>query len=85
MIESLPRGPHFADTPKGAQASGDIYNLLESATANELDPWRYLEAIFEKFPAAANEQDFEVLLPWRIDIWDIGAMRHASRLRNPRQ
>lgn len=61
----------FADTPKGAQASANLYSLVETAKANDLDPWRYLGAIFEKLPAAVSKEDFDALLPWRINLRDI--------------
>ena len=32
----------FANTPRGAQGSAIIYNLVESAKENRLDPFKYL-------------------------------------------
>jgi transposase len=58
----------FADTPKGAKASANLYSLVETAKANGLDPWRYLEAVFEKLPATKSEEDIDALLPWRIEL-----------------
>jgi len=60
----------FADTPKGAKASANLYSLVETAKANGLEPWRYLDAVFEKLPAAQSEDDIEALLPWRIELGD---------------
>ncbi len=60
----------FADTPKGAKASANLYSLVETAKANGLEPWRYLDAVFEKLPAAKSEDDIDVLLPWRIEMGD---------------
>ena len=61
----------FADTPKGAVASARLYGLVETAKANGLEPWAYLEKIFEALPAATTAEDIEALLPWRIDLPDI--------------
>jgi transposase len=58
----------FADTPKGAMASANLYSLVESAKANGIEPWRYLEAVFEQLPAAKSEADLDALLPWRIAL-----------------
>jgi transposase len=58
----------FADTPKGATASANLYSLVETAKANGHDPWLYLEAIFEKLPAATSDDDIDALLPWRIEL-----------------
>ncbi len=58
----------FADTPKGARASANLYSLVETAKANGLEPWRYLEAVFEKLPTAKSQDDIDALLPWRIEL-----------------
>lgn len=61
----------FADTPKGAKASANLYSLVESAKANGIEPWRYLEAVFERLPRAKSEADLDALLPWRIELTDL--------------
>ena len=48
----FPGPTRLADTPKGAKASANLYSLVESAKANGIEPWRYLEAVFERLPAA---------------------------------
>ncbi len=58
----------FADTPKGAKASANLYSLVESAKANGVDPWRYLEAVFERLPGAQDGAAIDALLPWRIEL-----------------
>ena len=70
----------FADTPKGAKASANLYSLVETAKANGLEPWRYLETVFERLPAAKSEDDIDALLPWRIEFGDLqnDATRIAS-------
>jgi transposase len=68
----------FADTPKGAKASANLYSLVETAKANGLEPWRYLNAVFESLPAAKSEQDLHALLPWRIELG--GPDNHATRM-----
>jgi len=56
----------FADTPSGATASARLYSLVETAKANGVEPWRYLEAIFTRLPTAATPADYEALLPWHL-------------------
>jgi transposase len=58
----------FADTPGGATASARLYSLVETAKANGIEPWAYLNHVFEKLPEASNPEDIEALLPWRIEI-----------------
>lgn len=38
----------FSDTVKGAEASAIIYSLVETAKANELDPYKYLLTLLEE-------------------------------------
>ena len=58
----------FADTPKGAKASANLYSLVETAKANKLDPWAYLEKLFTDLPSATTETDIEALLPWNVKL-----------------
>jgi transposase len=60
----------FADTPKGAKASANLYSAVETAKANGIEPWRYLEAVFERLPSAKTEDDIDALLPWKIELAD---------------
>ena len=43
-----------------------IYSLIETAIANELEPYWYLRFLFEKLPVT-SENEIEDLLPHRID------------------
>jgi len=58
----------FADTPKGAKASANLYSLVETAKANRLEPWAYLEKLFTELPSATTEADIEALLPWNVKL-----------------
>lgn len=55
----------FSDTPKGAQASAHLYSLIETAKANNLEPYTYLCKVFEQLPRAKMEEDLNKLLPWK--------------------
>lgn len=68
----------FADTPAGATASARLYSLVETAKANGLEPWFYLEKVFEALPRATSDADIEALLPWRVDLPE-SALRIATR------
>ncbi len=57
----------FANTPRGATASAIIYSIVETAKANALNPYRYLEDVLIRLPALETrrlEQELETLLPW---------------------
>jgi len=56
----------FSNTPRGARASATIYSIVETAKENGLNPFRYLQYLFEKMPNL-DIQDKDVLdelLPW---------------------
>jgi transposase len=57
----------FAGTPKGAEASALLYSLIETAKANNFEPYCYLRHIFEHLPKANSLADYEALLPWNVD------------------
>ena len=61
----------FAGTPKGAEASALLYSLIETAKANNCEPYCYLRHIFEHLPRARTLADYEALLPWNVDKMNI--------------
>jgi len=56
----------FADTVAGANASANLYSLIETCKANSIDPYTYLVELFRCLPLAKTADDFEALLPWRL-------------------
>ncbi|MGR9108995.1 MAG: IS66 family transposase, partial [Gammaproteobacteria bacterium] len=61
----------FSDTVKGANASANLYSLIETAKANGLEPYRYLRDVFTELPAAQSIEDFEALLPGNLQLEQI--------------
>ena len=57
----------FADTVHGAEASANIYSLMETTKANGLDPYRYLRHVFTHRPAAQSPEEIDALLPTRVN------------------
>ena len=55
----------FADTVAGANASANLYSLLQTCLANGIDGYRYLTALLVELPKAKTVDDYEALLPWR--------------------
>ena len=53
-------------TVGGANASANLYSLLQTCKINGVDPYRYLVALFKALPLAKIADDYEALLPWRI-------------------
>jgi transposase len=58
----------FADTVAGAQASANLYSLIETAKANNLEPYRYLCRLFVELPKAQTYDQLEPLLPWNVRL-----------------
>ena len=57
----------FAGSPDGAKASATFFSLIESAKANDLEPYAYLRYIFEKLPTVQTKKNLKNLLPQNID------------------
>jgi len=55
----------FSHTPSGAHASAAIYSLIETAKANGLSPYPYLQFVFETLPTLGEGDDLDALLPWQ--------------------
>lgn len=57
----------FADTPKGARASAAVYSLVETAKANGLNVYTYLEYLLMYMPDSDwrnYPEELEDLMPW---------------------
>lgn len=58
----------FSDSPKGAKASAACFTLVESAKANGLEPYAYLQHVLQRLGAADTVEKLEALLPWNVSI-----------------
>ncbi|AKM33173.1 transposase (plasmid) [Pandoraea faecigallinarum] len=56
----------FSDTVDGANASANLYSLVETCKANDIDPYRYLTWLFQRLPLAQSVDDYDALLPWKM-------------------
>ena len=70
------KGWLFADTVHGAEASANLYSLIETAKANGVEPFAYLQLAFTELPKATELVHLEGLLPRHLD---------QARLQDPRQ
>ncbi|MGU8077258.1 IS66 family transposase [Burkholderia pyrrocinia] len=60
------KGWLFSDTVAGAQASANLYSLVETCKANGVEPYRYLVWLFTRLPLAATANDYAALMPWSM-------------------
>ena len=56
----------FSSSQSGAYASANLYSLIETAKANELEPYTYLKQLFTMLPQANSLEDIDALLPWNV-------------------
>ncbi len=63
----------FADTQGGANANATMYSIIESAKANNLKIYKYINYLLEELPQIENIYDAEELekyLPWSEELPD---------------
>jgi len=70
------KGWLFADTVRGAQASANLYSVIETAKASGFEPFAYLRHLFAELPRATTLAELEALLPRNLD---------RERLHDPRR
>ena len=61
----------FADTPKGASASAAVYSIIETAKANGLNVYTYLEYLLLYMPDTDwrnTPEELDMLMPWAEDV-----------------
>ena len=58
----------FSDTVAGANASANLYSLLQTCKVNGINSYRYLSALLVALPLAQTADDYEALLPWNIAL-----------------
>jgi transposase len=60
----------FADTVAGANAnaSANLYSLLQTCKANGIDGYSYMRRLRIELPKASIADDYDALLPWSIGI-----------------
>lgn len=61
----------FSATVPGAKSSANLYSLIETAKANQLEPYQYLRHIFGQLPKAKSIDQIEALLPWNVTLQDV--------------
>ena len=57
----------FADTVKGAKASAMVYSIIETAKANGLNTYKYLEYLLREMPDSdymRHPENIDALMPW---------------------
>lgn len=60
----------FADTTRGAKVSAIVYSMIESAKANQLNPYIYLVYLLSKLPGLKEltQESLTPFLPWSPEL-----------------
>ena len=61
----------FSTSTKGAEASAAVFSLIETAKANKLNPYDYIEFILDYLPQqdlVENPKKLDWFLPWSEEI-----------------
>lgn len=59
----------FCDSPDGAQASADVYTMVEMAKANGVNVYHYLTYLLEHQPNdKMSDEELEALAPWNESV-----------------
>jgi hypothetical protein len=58
----------FSDTVAGANASANLYSLMQTCAVNAVNGYKYLRALLVALPKAQTADDYEALLPWAITL-----------------
>ncbi|KER00938.1 IS66 family transposase [Photorhabdus temperata] len=61
----------FSTSPDGAFASANLYSLVMSCRANDINPYFYFRHIFTELPKRHSDDSLHDLLPWNVNISDI--------------
>ena len=75
----------FCDTPKGAEASAIVYSMVESAKANGIEPFAYLQHVLVELPylgKSHSHEELESLMPWSPYIQQNFGMKNSDAYTN---
>lgn len=75
----------FSDTPRGAEANALVFSIIETAKANNLDPYEYLVHLFKTLPNLDfynNPESLDNHMPWADTLPELC---QAKKKNNPRK
>jgi transposase len=56
----------FSYDASSAQASANLFSLVMTCRINDIEPYAYLNHLFEHLPSATTVEQIEALLPWNV-------------------
>ena len=61
----------FMGSPNGADAAANIYSLLATCKANNIDPYKYFKKMQIHIRYCETEDDYHKLLPQKIALYTL--------------
>lgn len=71
----------FAGSPEGADCMATLYSLVETAKANDWEPYAYLRFLFDHLPNAVFEEEKRNLLPHRAKPISMSSYLDEERMK----
>lgn len=72
----------FCDSVKGAESSAIVYSIVETAKANNLEPYDYLLMVLSLLPCegkSPSHEKLERLMPWHPNVQEREALRRRKK------
>ena len=72
----------FCDSVKGAESSAIVYSIVETAKANNLEPYDYLLMVLSLLPSegkSPSHEKLEQLMPWHPNVQGCEALRRRKK------
>jgi transposase len=57
----------FSDSPEGAKASAAMFSMVETAKANGVEPYAYLQYVLANIGNADTDEALDALMPWNMN------------------
>ncbi len=58
----------FSTSANGARASANLYSLVMTCRANDINPYYDVLQLFTELPKQKSEDDLTDLMPWNFDL-----------------
>lgn len=58
----------FSTSVGGAKASANLYSLVMTCRANDINPYYYFRHLFAELPKRSLADDMSDLMPWNVDL-----------------
>lgn len=61
----------FSTSVGGAKASANLYSLVMTRRANDINPYYYFRHLFAELSKRSPSDDMSDLMPWSMDLNDV--------------